>query len=252
MSLKIFKGIILYIKCESLVPGMSEKILVVDDETEITDLLEIYLKNDGYDVLKCSCARDALRMVELVTVDLAILDVMLPDMNGFQLCQKIREKNTFPIIMLTAKNEDSDIVMGLTLGADDYITKPFRPAEVTARVKSQLRRCKKYDCPEGSAAGQEEISIRGLTICPKLHSVTLYREEISLTPIEFSILYYLCTRQGNVVSSEELYDAVWGTEFIDGNNTIMTHIGRLREKLKENARKPKFIKTVWGIGYTID
>lgn len=230
---------------------MSGRILVVDDEVEITDLLEIYLKNEGYEVQKCFCGKDALEIIASVEIDLAVLDVMLPDMDGFVLCQKIRERYTFPIIMLTAKSEDSDLVMGLMLGADDYITKPFKPMEVSARIKSQLRRCKTYDCP-GRTGQREEISIRGLSVFPQTHCVTLYREAVNLTPIEFSILLYLCRNQGKVVSAEELFDAVWGTEFIDGNKTIMTHIGRLREKLNENAKKPKFIKTVWGIGYTVE
>lgn len=230
---------------------MSGRILVVDDEVEITDLLEIYLKNEGYEVQKCYCGKDALEIIASVEIDLAVLDVMLPDMDGFVLCQKIRERYTFPIIMLTAKSEDSDLVMGLMLGADDYITKPFKPVEVSARIKSQLRRCKTYDCP-GRTGQREEISIRGLSVFPRTHCVTLYGEAVNLTPIEFSILLYLCRNQGKVVSAEELFDAVWGTEFIDGNKTIMTHIGRLREKLNENAKKPKFIKTVWGIGYTVE
>lgn len=230
---------------------MSGRILVVDDEVEITDLLEIYLKNEGYEVQKCFCGKDALEIIASVEIDIAVLDVMLPDMDGFVLCQKIRERYTFPIIMLTAKSEDSDLVMGLMLGADDYITKPFKPMEVSARIKSQLRRCKTYDCP-GRTGQREEISIRGLSVFPQTHCVTLYREAVNLTPIEFSILLYLCRNQGKVVSAEELFDAVWGTEFIDGNKTIMTHIGRLREKLNENAKKPKFIKTVWGIGYTVE
>lgn len=230
---------------------MSGRILVVDDEVEITDLLEIYLKNEGYEVQKCFCGKDALEIIASVEIDLAVLDVMLPDMDGFVLCQKIRERYTFPIIMLTAKSEDSDLVMGLMLGADDYITKPFKPVEVSARIKSQLRRCKTYDCL-GRTGQREEISIRGLSVFPRTHCVTLYGEAVNLTPIEFSILLYLCRNQGKVVSAEELFDAVWGTEFIDGNKTIMTHIGRLREKLNENAKKPKFIKTVWGIGYTVE
>lgn len=230
---------------------MGGRILVVDDEVEITELLATYLENDGYDVDKCFCGKDALQLISLKEIDLAIFDVMLPDIDGFRLCQKIREKHTFPIIMLTARDEDSDVVMGLTLGADDYITKPFKPMEVSARVKSQLRRCKKYDRIEENQL-PEDINIRGLTICPRTHSVQLYKEEISLTPIEFSILHYLCKKQGMVVSSEELFEAVWGSKFLDGNQTIMTHIGRLREKLKENAKKPKFIKTVWGVGYTVE
>lgn len=231
---------------------MGNKILIVDDEIEITNLLEAYMTNDGYEIVKCYRGDTALQTIEAEQIDLAILDVMLPDISGFQLCQKIRQNYTFPIIMLTARNEDSDVIMGLTLGADDYITKPFKPMEVSARVKSQLRRCKHYDKNIGEDKNQDKINIRGLTISVKTHSVYLYKDEIFLTPIEFAILHYLCRNQGKVVSSEELYDAVWGIEFIDGNKTIMTHIGRLREKLKENAKKPKFIKTVWGVGYTVE
>lgn len=229
---------------------MSEEILIVDDEREIADLVEVYLANDGYSVHKFYTASDALACVESTKLDLAILDVMLPDMDGFSLCRRIREKHLFPIIMLTAKIADADKIMGLTLGADDYLTKPFNPLELLARVKTQLRRYTRYNAPREDPG--DEIDIRGLTISRASHRCALYGREVALTPLEFSILWYLCAHQGRVVSSEELFEAVWGERYIDANNTVMTHIARLREKLGEPSRRPKFIKTVWGVGYTIE
>lgn len=229
---------------------MAEEILIVDDEREIADLVEVYLANDGYSVHKFYTASDALACVESTKLDLAILDVMLPDMDGFSLCRRIREKHLFPIIMLTAKIADADKIMGLTLGADDYLTKPFNPLELMARVKTQLRRYTRYNAPREDPG--DEIDIRGLTISRASHRCALYGREIALTPLEFSILWYLCAHQGRVVSSEELFEAVWGERYIDANNTVMTHIARLREKLGEPSRRPKFIKTVWGVGYTIE
>ncbi len=177
---------------------------------------------------------------------------MLPDMDGFRICQKIREAYFFPVIMLTAKIADSDKIMGLTIGADDYITKPFNPLEVVARVKTQLRRCQRYDRSAGQGAEPGEYDIRGLVINRDSHKCTLFGRALSLTPIEFSLLWYLCAHQGRVVSSEELFEAVWKEKYLNNNNTVMAHIGRLREKLHEPARKPKFIKTIWGVGYTIE
>lgn len=232
---------------------MSENILVVDDEKEIADLIEVYLKNDGYSVYKFYNGVEALKCIEETDLDLAILDVMLPDVDGFHICQKIREKFYYPVIMLTAKVEDGDKIMGLTIGADDYITKPFNPLEVVARVKTQLRRYMRYNNP---AQKQEEIAheydIRGLVINKDNHKCLLFGKELQLTPIEFSILWYLCEHQGVVVPSEELFEAVWGEKYLNNNNTVMAHIGRLREKMNEPAKKPKFIKTVWGVGYTIE
>lgn len=231
---------------------MNEKILVVDDEKELADLLEVYLQNDGYSVYKFYNGTDALKCIEENTPDLAILDVMLPDIDGFHMCQKIRGKYFFPVIMLTAKIEDSDKIMGLTIGADDYITKPFNPLEVVARVKTQLRRCQRYNLSAGQATERNEYDVRGLLINKDSHKCFLFGKELSLTPIEFSVLWYLCEHQGKVVSSEELFEAVWKEKYLDNNNTVMAHIGRLREKMKEPAKKPKFIKTVWGVGYTIE
>lgn len=231
---------------------MNEKILVVDDEKELADLVEVYLKNDGYTVYKFYNGTDALKCIESTHLDLAILDIMLPDIDGFQICQKIREKFYFPVIMLTAKALDGDKIMGLSI-ADDYITKPFNPLEVVARVKAQLRQYMRYRQPnliQDVETG--EYNIRGMTISRNSHKCILFGKELQLTPTEFSILWYLCENQGKVVSTEELFEAVWGEKYMDNNNTVMAHIGRLREKMKERAKNPKFIKTVWGVGYTIE
>ena len=217
---------------------MNEKILVVDDEKEIADLIEVYLKNDGYTVYKYYNGTDALQCIGETTLDLAVLDIMLPDIDGFRICQKIREKYFYPIIMLTAKVEDGDKIMGLTLGADDYITKPFNPLEVVARVKTQLRRYTRYNVGK-EAPQQNELDIRGLQISKDTHKCLLNGKEVALTPIEFEILWYL-------------FEAVWGEKYLDNNNTVMTHIARLREKMNEPARRPKYIKTIWGVGYTIE
>lgn len=230
---------------------MPYQVLVVDDEIEIANLLEVYLKNEGFEVYKFYKGKEALDCILHHHIDIALLDIMLPDIDGFQICQKIREQYFFPVIMLTAKVEDMDKIMGLTLGADDYITKPFNPLEVVARVKTQLRRYKRYN-------GQQEMKevieydIRGLVINKETHKCYLYKELLDLTPLEFNILWYLCEHQGKVVSSEELFEHVWGEKYIDNNNTVMAHIARLREKLKEPSRNPKFIKTVWGVGYQIE
>ena len=211
----------------------------------------MYLKNDGYTVYKYYNGTDALQCIGETALDLAVLDIMLPDIDGFRICQKIREKYFYPIIMLTAKVEDGDKIMGLTLGADDYITKPFNPLEVVARVKTQLRRYTRYNVGK-EAPQQNELDIRGLQISKDTHKCLLNGKEVPLTPIEFEILWYLCGRRGTVVSSEELFEAVWGEKDLKNNNTVMTHIARLREKMNEPARRPKYIKTIWGVGYTIE
>ena len=228
------------------------EILVVDDEQAIADLVTVYLKNEGFEVVSCGCAGEALAQIERRPPDLAILDVMLPDMDGFALCRRIRQAHLFPILMLTARVEDMDKITGLTLGADDYITKPVNPLELVARVKTQLRRYTRYNPAGAAAGGAEEYDIRGLQICRASHKCLLFGEELPLTPLEFSILWYLCSRQGQVVPSEELFEVVWGEKYLDSNNTVMSHIARLREKMHENSRRPKFIKTVWGVGYTIE
>ena len=231
---------------------MAENILVVDDEREIADLVEVYLQNEGYTVYKFYNAGDALNCLETTPISLAVLDIMLPDMDGFALCRRIRQKFYFPIIMLTAKVEDLDKIMGLTVGADDYITKPFNPLELTARVKTQLRRYTRYNTVGFAGEQDEEIDIRGMHISKASHKCTLNGQEVAFTPLEFDIVWYLAKRQGNVVSSEELFEAVWKEKYLDNNNTVMAHIARIRDKMHEMPRKPKFIKTVWGVGYTIE
>lgn len=231
---------------------MAINILVVDDEKAVADLIEVYLKNENYNVLKFYNGHDALQSIENEDVDLAILDVMLPDINGFSICQHIREKHNFPVIMLTAKDEEVDKITGLTLGADDYITKPFRPLEMVARVKAQLRRFTKYNAAEPI---QEENSIvfSGLVLDKEKHECLLNEKPLSLTPTEFSILWVLASNRGRVVSSEELFHEVWGEKyFTKDNNTVMVHIRHLREKMHDNATRPKYIKTVWGVGYKIE
>lgn len=231
---------------------MNEHILIVDDETELAELLAVYLRNGGFRVTLCGNGACALRCVKQEHVDLAILDVMLPDMSGFEICRTIRQKYFFPIIMLTVKIDDNDKIFGLTLGADDYITKPFNPLEVVARVRTQLRRASQYN---SAASGEavEEIDIRGLVINKTTHRCTLYAEPINLTPLEFDILWYLAVHRGRVVPSEELFEAVWQEKYLkNSSNTVMAHIGRLRDKLHEPAKNPKFVKTVWGIGYEIE
>lgn len=227
-----------------------DKILVVDDEHEIADLISLYLQNEGFEVFKFYNATDALPCIQTEHPDLAILDVMLPDISGFTLCQKIRENHRYPIIMLTAKGDGMDKITGLSLGADDYMTKPFEPLELVARVKAQLRRYKHYN----SDAEQREnmIILSGLVLDIKAHLCTLNDQPLSLTPTEFSILEILCRNKGNVVSSEELFHQIWKDEYYTKNNTITAHIRRLREKMGDSYENPKYIKTVWGYGYKME
>ncbi|MBE5096735.1 vancomycin resistance response regulator transcription factor VanR-A [Bacillus thuringiensis] len=230
---------------------MSDKILVVDDEREIADLVELYLKNENYTIFKYYTAKEALECIDKIDLDLAILDIMLPDASGLDICQKVRYKHTYPIIMLTAKDTEVDKITGLTIGADDYITKPFRPLELIARVKAQLRRYKKYN---GVTAQNKNVIVHsGLVININTYECFLNEKPLSLTPTEFSILRILCENKGNVVSSEQLFHEIWGDEYFSkSNNTITVHIRHLREKMNDTVDNPKYIKTVWGIGYKIE
>lgn len=224
-------------------------ILILDDEKEIADLVELYLKNENYNVYKFYDYKSAINCINTQKLDLAILDIMVGEVSGLEVCKMIREKDlNFPIIFLTAKVEDVDKINGLTLGADDYITKPFNPLELVARVKSALRRYTKYNEKEKD----DNIYIEGLEIDKETHKCLLYGKEIELTPIEFDILLYLANNRGCVVSSEELFEKVWKEKYLDNNNTVMVHIRRIREKLREDTKNPKFIKTVWGVGYKIE
>ena len=225
-------------------------ILVVDDEQEIADLVEIYLVSDGYKVFKASNAQDGLAILDKEDIHLVLLDIMMPGMNGLEMCKKIRETNNIPIIMLSAKSTDLDKILGLGTGADDYVVKPFNPLELTARVKSQLRRYTQLN-PNSNVheSSKNEISIRGLTINKDNHKVTVYDEEIKLTPIEFDILYLLASNAGKVFSTDEIFEKVWNEKVYEANNTVMVHIRRLRGKMKEDERQDKIITTVWGVGY---
>lgn len=225
-------------------------VLILDDEKEIADLIEVYLKNENYNVYKYYTSEEAIECINTVELDLAILDVMIKGKNGFEICKMIRDKNLkFPIIMLTAKIEANDKITGLTLGADDYITKPFNPLELVARAKSATRRYTKYNEKNNE---EDDIYIEGLEIKKEKYKCLLYNKEIELTPLEFDILVYLAINRGNVVSSEELFEKVWKEKYLNNNNTVMVHIRRIREKLKDDTKNPKFIKTVWGVGYKIE
>ena len=231
---------------------MAERILVVDDERDIADLLEVYLQSENYEVYKFYSAKEALNCIENKEIDLAILDIMLPDIDGFSLCQKIRKKYTYPVIMLTAKDEETDKITGLTLGADDYVTKPFRPLELIARVKAQLRRYKKYTPAQVEKNSPPILTYKRLMLNTQTYECTLNGTPVSLTPTEFSILHILLESQGTVVTLEDLFHMVWKDEYYSKNSsTITVHVRHLREKLQDTTEKPQYIKTIWGVGYKI-
>ena len=228
-------------------------ILVVDDEKEIAELVEIYLVSDGYHVSKAKNAQEGLEILAREDIHLVLLDIMMPGMNGLEMCQKIRETRNIPIIMLSAKSTDLDKIRGLGTGADDYVTKPFNPLELTARVKSQLRRYMQLNPNSGTEDQQKnEISVRGLVINRDNHRVQVDGEEIRLTPIEFDILFLLASNPGKVFSTDEIFEKVWNEKVYEANNTVMVHIRRLRGKMKEDSRTDKIITTVWGVGYKIE
>lgn len=232
---------------------MPDKIVVVDDEREIADLIELYLQNENFEVHKFYAAGDALEYIRTEKADLAILDIMLPDISGFTICRKIRESYNYPVIMLTAKNEETDKITGLAIGADDYITKPFRPLEMAARVKAQLRRYKKYNTAYEKEGDNQTITHSGLVMNIKTHECFLGDKPLTLTPTEFSILCILLKRKGAVVSAEELFHEIWADEYYSkSNNTITVHIRHLREKMEGVTGKTGYIKTVWGVGYKIE
>lgn len=227
-------------------------VLVVDDEKEIADLVEIHLVSDGYRVFKAVNAKEGLDILEREEIHLALLDIMMPGMNGLDMCKKIREDRNIPIIMLSAKGTDLDKILGLGTGADDYVTKPFNPLELTARVKSQLRRYTQFNPNSVQGSDKNEITIRGLSINKDNHKVLVYDEEVKLTPIEFDILYLLASNAGKVFSTDEIFEKVWNEKVYEANNTVMVHIRRLRGKMREDERADKIITTVWGVGYKIE
>lgn len=225
-------------------------ILLVDDEPEIIKLMQIYLENEGYRLLTARDGLEALEQVSRETVDVMVLDIMMPNMDGIEACMKIRETEHFPIIMLSAKGQDMDKITGLSVGADDYVTKPFSPLELVARVKSQLRRIRKYTQP--SAVLEHEMVLDELSINSATHEVTLAGEPIKLTPREFAIVELLARNRGQVLSMEQIYEKVWKEQYLESNNTLMVHVRKIREKIETDPRKPKYLKTVWGIGYKME
>ncbi|ACT03162.1 response regulator transcription factor [Paenibacillus sp. JDR-2] len=224
-------------------------ILVVDDDTEIRDVIHVYLRNEGHSVLEAGDGSEAIDLLVQQEVDLVILDVMMPRMDGIKACMHIREQYSVPIIMLSAKEGDIDKIMGLSIGADDYVTKPFNPMELIARVKAQLRRQKMLTSKEGV---HDQITIDELVIDVAKHFVSIRGQVVMLTPLEFAILKLLAANPGQVFSADTIYESVWKERIGFSDNTVMVHIRNLREKLEINPRKPEYIKTVWGVGYKMD
>ncbi|WP_414632632.1 response regulator transcription factor [Clostridium sp. UBA5119] len=230
---------------------MIPKILVIDDDNDIRNLISVYLENEGMETIKVADAIKGLEFLKSNDVDLIILDIMMPKMDGIQACLKIREEKSMPIIMLSAKSEDIDKIQGLTSGADDYLSKPFNPLELIARVKSQLRRYVTL----GNFNKEEEKEVLksgGLELNTKNKEVFVDGESIKLTPIEFKILELLLKNKGRVFSMEEIYERVWNETSYNVDNTVAVHIRRIREKIEINPKEPKYLKVVWGIGYKID
>ncbi|NOV03059.1 response regulator transcription factor [Paenibacillus planticolens] len=225
-------------------------ILIADDEAEIADLIALHLEKEGYHLIKVSDGREAIRAIGSHSIDLAILDIMMPKLDGYEVTRQIREQHHMPIIFLSAKSSDLDKITGLVMGADDYMTKPFNPMELVARVNAQLRRSTQLNMP--AAASKSVIEAGGLTIDPDQRTVIQYGENIELTPKEFDILYLLAAHAKKVFSVENIFRQVWGEAYYESGNTVMVHIRTLRKKLGEDHNKNKWIKTVWGVGYTFN
>lgn len=231
---------------------MKTNILVVDDEKTIADLVAIYLENEGYEVTLCYTGAEAAQAILTREFDLAVLDIMLPDIDGYEPLRTVRANHTYPVIMLTARDSQKDKIEGLSLGADDYVVKPFRPLELVARVNAQLRRYMSYGTRDQQGESQL-LEVNGLVINRDSRQVTVDGKPVRTTPLEYSILLYLVENQGKVVPVEELFRAVWNEEFMaSSNNTVMVHIRHLREKIGDDAANPRFIKNIWGVGYTIE
>ena len=229
------------------------RILVVEDEQDLNRILAKTLTAEGYSVDACFDGVEALDYLEGAEYDAIVLDVMMPRMDGVTMTMKLREKYDFPVIFLSAKTEEVDKILGLNIGADDYVTKPFNPLELTARVKSQLRRYTQLNPNSGARETvNNEITIKGMSINRDNHKVIVDGEEIKLTPIEFDILYLLASNPGKVFSTDEIFEKVWNEKVYEANNTVMVHIRRLRGKMKEDTRQNKIITTVWGVGYKIE
>lgn len=228
---------------------MNKYILIVDDDENIRNLLSIYLENEGFNTIKANNAKEAIEIIECNEIELILLDIMMPQMDGIEACMKIRKEKNMPIIMISAKSEDMDKIHGLIAGADDYITKPFNPLELIARVKAQLRRYQKYNTQANIS--KSRIEIGDLLIDTDTRQVWVGREEIRLTPKEFDILELLARNKGITLSIRKIYEMVWKEEFFKADNTVTVHITNLREKIEVNPKNPIYIKTIWGVGYKI-
>lgn len=226
-------------------------IVVCDDDKEIVEAIDIYLTQEGYHILKAYDGEQALKLLETEEVHLLILDVMMPKLDGIRATLKIREKYSIPIIILSAKSEDVDKILGLNVGADDYVTKPFNPLELIARVKSQIRRYTQFG---GNAKEQKDTIYEtgGLQMNDDLKQVTVDGESVKLTPIEYNILKLLMKNQGRVFSINQIYESIWNEEAIGADNTVAVHIRHIREKIEINPREPRYLKVVWGVGYKIE
>ena len=226
------------------------EILVCDDDKEIVEAIEIYLTQEGHHILKAYDGEQAIRVLQNHPVDLLIIDVMMPKMDGIRATLKIREENALPIIILSAKSEDADKILGLNVGADDYVTKPFNPLELVARVKSQLRR---YTQLGAMTEKKENIyETGGLMIDDDRKEVTVDGESVKLTPIEYRILLFLVQNQGRVFSINQIYENIWNEEAIAADNTVAVHIRHIREKIEINPKEPRYLKVVWGLGYKVE
>ena len=224
-------------------------VLVVDDEKEIRDAIDIYLRGEGINVIKAGDGFEALEILDKEDIHLVVLDIMMPKLDGMRTCLKIRESRNIPIILLSAKSEDSDKILGLNIGADDYVTKPFNHLELVARVKSQLRR---YEKPLNSGESEDVIKVKDLVIDTIAKKITLRGEEVKVTATEYKILHLLASNLGKVFSIKEIYEMVWEEPFYKSENTVTVHIRRIREKIELNTKEPEYIKVVWGIGYKIE
>ncbi|GAA0092259.1 response regulator transcription factor [Paraclostridium bifermentans] len=229
---------------------MNNNILVVDDEKEIRNLLEINLISEGYNVFKASCGKEALEIIETEEINLMVLDVMMPDMDGLEVCKRVREKYSIPILMLSAKVEDMDRIQGIMTGADDYLCKPFNHLELTVRIRALLRRT--YFLNSKIQSSEDIIRIEAMIIDKNQHKVTIDNKEVDLTAREFEILYLLANNKGRVFSAEEIFEKVWKEKYYQSNNTVMVHMSRLRDKIEKYMEGSRLIHTVWGVGYKIE
>ena len=228
------------------------RILVCDDDKEIVEAIEIYLTQEGYEISKAYDGEEALQKLKEEKIDLLVIDVMMPKLDGIRATLKIREKNNMPIIILSAKSEDADKILGLNIGADDYITKPFNPLELVARVKSQIRRYTQLGSMSGTKTDEAVYSTGGLSINDDLKEVTVDGEPVKLTPIEYNILLLLVKNQGRVFSIEQIYESIWNEEALSADNTVAVHIRHIREKIEINPKEPRYLKVVWGVGYKVE